>query len=108
MLAEKYMKMVWNGVAYNKYENLYNVIRKYAENNLQEQIIARAMTYSGYRSDNPSVQMYVEISATHDICEDIIKHDTLARDILYNVDGKEYVLTPINGENLNIFVEVVK
>ena len=26
----------------------------------------------------------------------------------YNVDGKEYVPTPINGENLNIFVEVVK
>lgn len=75
MLAEKYMKMVWNGVAYNKYENLYNVIRKYVENNLQEQIIARAMTYSGYRSDNPSVQMYVEISATHDICENIIKHE---------------------------------
>ena len=40
--------------------------------------------------------------------EDVIKHDTLARDILYNVDGKEYVSTPINGENLNIFVEVVK
>ena len=40
--------------------------------------------------------------------EDVIKHDTLARDILYNVDGKEYVPTPINGENLNIFVEVVK
>ena len=40
--------------------------------------------------------------------EDVIKHDTLARDILYNVDGKEYVLTPINGETLNIFVEVVK
>ena len=75
MLAEKYMKMVWNGIAYNKYENLYNAIRKYAEDNLQEQIIARAMTYSGYRSDNPSVQMYVEISATHDICEDIIKHE---------------------------------
>ena len=75
MLAEKYMKMVWNGVAYNKYENLYNAIRKYVENNLQEQVIARAMTYSGYRSDNPSVQMYVEISATHDICEDIIKHE---------------------------------
>ena len=33
MLAEKWMKMVWNGVAYNKYENLYNVIRKYVENN---------------------------------------------------------------------------
>ena len=75
MLAEKYMKMVWNGVAYNKYDNLYNAIRKYVENNLQEQIIARAMTYSGYRSDNSSVQMYVEISATHDICEDIIKHE---------------------------------
>ena len=40
--------------------------------------------------------------------EDIIKHDTLAKDILYNVGGKEYVPTPINGENLNIFVEVVK
>ena len=40
--------------------------------------------------------------------EDVIKHDTLAKDVLYNVDGKEYVQTPINGENLNIFVEVVK
>ena len=40
--------------------------------------------------------------------EDVIKHDTLAKDVLYNVDGKEYVSTPINGENLNIFVEVVK
>ena len=40
--------------------------------------------------------------------EDVIKHDTLAKDVLYNVDGKEYVPTPINGENLNIFVEVVK
>ena len=40
--------------------------------------------------------------------EDVIKHDTLAKDILYNVGGKEYVPTPINGENLNIFVEVVK
>ncbi len=40
--------------------------------------------------------------------EDVISHDTLAKDILYNVDGKEYVPTPINGENLNIFVEVVK
>lgn len=75
MFAEKWMKMVWNGVAYNKYENLYNAIRKYVENNLQEQIIARAINYSGYGSDNPSVQMFVEISATHDICEDIIKHE---------------------------------
>ena len=40
--------------------------------------------------------------------EDVIKHDTLAKDVLYNIDGKDYVQTPINGENLNIFVEVVK
>ena len=40
--------------------------------------------------------------------EDVIKHDTLAKDVLYNVDGKDYVQTPINGENLNIFVEIVK
>ena len=40
--------------------------------------------------------------------EDVIKHDTLAKDVLYNVEGKDYVQTPINGENLNIFVEVVK
>ena len=40
--------------------------------------------------------------------EDVIKHDTLAKDILYNADGKDYVQTPINGEILNIFVEVVK
>ena len=40
--------------------------------------------------------------------EDVIKHDTLAKDILYDVDEKDYVQTPINGENLNVFVEVVK
>ena len=40
--------------------------------------------------------------------EDIIKHDTLAKNILYNEENKEYVETPINGEKLNIFVEVVK
>lgn len=40
--------------------------------------------------------------------EDVIKHDTLAKDVFYNVDGKDYVETPINGESLNIFVEVVK
>lgn len=33
------------------------------------------MNYSGYGSDNPSVQKFVELSATHDICEDIIKHE---------------------------------
>ena len=40
--------------------------------------------------------------------EDIIKHDTLAKNVLYNKENKEYVETPINGEKLNIFVEVVK
>ena len=40
--------------------------------------------------------------------EDIIKHDTLALKILYNEPDKDYVETPINGENLNIFVQVVK
>ena len=40
--------------------------------------------------------------------EDIIKNDTLAKNVLYNEENKEYVETPINGEKLNIFVEVVK
>ncbi len=40
--------------------------------------------------------------------EDIIKHDTLAKNVLYNEENKEYAETPINGEKLNIFVEVVK
>ena len=40
--------------------------------------------------------------------EDLIKHDTLAVNVFYNQEGKEYIETPINGEKLNIFVEVVK
>ena len=40
--------------------------------------------------------------------EDIIKHDTLAKNVLYNEENKEYAETTINGEKLNIFVEVVK
>jgi isoleucyl-tRNA synthetase len=40
--------------------------------------------------------------------EDTIKHDTLAKNVLYNEPNKEYQDTPINGENLKIFVEVVK
>ena len=59
-----------------------------------------------------NINLYVDGNETLEAVvkkyEDIIKHDTLAKDVLYNVDGKEYVLTPINGENLNIFVEVVK
>ena len=40
--------------------------------------------------------------------EDLIKHDTLALNIFYNQEGKEYNDTPINGEKLDVFVEVVK
>ena len=39
--------------------------------------------------------------------EDIIKHDTLAKNIYYNEANKQYVDTPINGENLKVFVELV-
>ena len=59
-----------------------------------------------------NINLYVDGNKTLEAVvkkyEDVIKHDTLAKDILYNVGGKEYVPTPINGENLNIFVEVVK
>ena len=37
--------------------------------------------------------------------EDIIKHDTLADNIFYDKEGKEYIDTNINGENLKIFVQ---
>ena len=39
--------------------------------------------------------------------EDTIKHDTLAKNVLYNEQNKEYQDVSINGENLKIFVEVV-
>ena len=37
--------------------------------------------------------------------EDIIKHDTLANNIIYGAERKGYVDTNINGENLKIEVE---
>ena len=40
--------------------------------------------------------------------EDTIKHDTLAKNVYYNEENKQYVDTPINGENLKLFVEVTK
>ena len=40
--------------------------------------------------------------------EDTIKHDTLAKNVFYNELNKNYVDTPINGENLKVYVEVVK
>lgn len=39
--------------------------------------------------------------------EDIIKHDTLAINILYNEEGKDYMNVNINGENVKIFVEKI-
>ena len=39
--------------------------------------------------------------------EDTIKHDTLAKNVLYNEPNKEYQDVSINGETLKIFVEVV-
>lgn len=38
---------------------------------------------------------------------ELIKHDTLTINIIYNQDRKEYTETNINGETLNIDVEVV-
>ncbi len=40
--------------------------------------------------------------------EDIIKHDTLAENIIYNSSRDSYTETSINGEKLNIDVEVIK
>ena len=39
---------------------------------------------------------------------ELIKHDTLAVEIVYDTDRADYTDTNINGENLNIDVEVVK
>ena len=39
--------------------------------------------------------------------EDVIKHDTLAKNVFYDEAKKNYTETSINGEKLNIFVEVV-
>ncbi len=40
--------------------------------------------------------------------EDVIKHDTLALDVIYNKAGVNYKDMNINGENLKIEVEVVR
>ncbi len=50
-------------------------------------------------------EMLEEIVKKH---EELIKHDTLAVDVLYNYKDISYVDTNINGENLRIQVEVVK
>ena len=40
--------------------------------------------------------------------EAVIKHDTLAMQVMYNQDRDSYTETNINGEILNIDVEVIK
>ena len=40
--------------------------------------------------------------------EELIKHDTLANKIVYHEDREQYITTNINGEKLDIDVEVVK
>jgi isoleucyl-tRNA synthetase len=40
--------------------------------------------------------------------EDTIKHDTLAVNVSYDETNKEYTEIPVNGEKLNVFVEVIK
>ena len=40
--------------------------------------------------------------------EETIKHDTLADNIFYNKEGRDYTDTNINGENLKVNVEVIK
>ena len=39
---------------------------------------------------------------------ELIKHDTLTVEVIYNKDRDTYTESNINGENLNIDVEVVK
>jgi len=38
---------------------------------------------------------------------ELIKHDTLALDIVYDAERADYTETNINGENLKLDVEVV-
>ena len=40
--------------------------------------------------------------------DELIKHDTLALDIVYDDERADYTETNINGENLKLDVEVVK
>ena len=40
--------------------------------------------------------------------ENEIKHNTLAVNVYYNIENKEYIETPINGEKFDIFIEVIK
>ena len=55
-----------------------------------------------YVSNNSEIEEIIKRFETD------IKHDTLADNIYYNVDSKNYVETPINGEKILFDVEVIK
>ena len=55
-----------------------------------------------YVSGNEMLESVIKANA------DLIKHDTLALDIIYDTNRAEYTETNINGENLNIDVEVIR
>ena len=58
------------------------------------------------------INLYVEGNETLETVikkfEDTIKHDTLADNVIYNTSRDAYTETNINGEKLNIDVEVIK
>ena len=55
-----------------------------------------------YVADNEMLEVVVKKF------EEQIKHDTLAENIFYNEARTSYTETSINGEKLNIDVEVIK
>ena len=52
-----------------------------------------------YVSDNEKIENVIRKF------EETIKHDTLADKIFYNQEGREYIDTNINGENLKVDIE---
>ena len=55
-----------------------------------------------YVAENPMLEEIVKKY------EDIIKHDTLTKNIFYNEQDVNYTEVQINSEKLRIFVEVIK
>lgn len=55
-----------------------------------------------YVADNTMLEEIIQKN------EELIKHDTLALEVVYNKDRQDYVQVNINGESLKIDVEVVK
>ena len=53
-------------------------------------------------------EMYKKAGIEEGKYYDVIKHDTLALEIVYDAERADYTETNINGENLKLDVEVVK